>query len=178
MNSKPINKKILYLFDILFFLLIVAGDRVSKYFAVRKLKDHPSISVINGFMELHYIENNGAAFGLLKNQLSFFILVAVVVLFAVFYILIKTPSRKKYVSMHMLLIMISGGAVGNLIDRIAYRYVVDFIYFSCINFPVFNVADIFVTVGCTLLIIFFIFVYKEDDLFFLNFNEKKLRDIR
>ena len=69
-------------------------------------------------------------------------------------------------------------AIGNLIDRLRFGYVVDFLYFSLINFPVFNVADICVTLSSIYLVILLVFVYKESDLEFLTFRTKKFRDIK
>lgn len=90
----------------------------------------------------------------------------------------KTPEHKKYTWGHVSLILIAAGGMGNMIDRIRLDYVVDFIYFSLINFPIFNVADIFVTIGTILLIILLLFVYKEDDLNFLSFKTKTYREIK
>ena len=177
MTNKAINKKTLYIVDVILFIVGIVLDRVSKYFAVIKLKDHPSVSVINGIMELKYLENTGAAFGLLKNQKSFFVLVAVFVLIGSLYVMVKTPAKKKYVSCHIYLSFILCGAIGNLIDRVLYGYVVDFIYISIINFPIFNIADIFVTVSTVLIACLLLFKYKEDDLNFLRIVEKKIRDI-
>ena len=177
MNSKAINKKTLYIIDVALFILGLAIDRVSKYFAIIKLKDHPSVSIIDGIMEFRYLENTGAAFGLLKNQKSFFVMVAIFVTLASLYVMVKTPAKKRYVSIHIYLSFILCGAIGNLIDRLMYGFVVDFIYISVINFPIFNVADIFVTISTLLIAILLLFVYKEDDLNFLRLVEKKLRDI-
>ena len=78
------------------------------------------------------------------------------------------PLEKKYRYLEFLLIFISAGAVGNMIDRIRMNYVVDFFYFKLINFPIFNVADIYVSVSCVLLAILVIFYYKENDFAFLS----------
>ena len=78
-----------------------------------------------------------------------------------------------YSKLHISLILIAAGAIGNLIDRVRLGYVVDFFYFSLINFPVFNVADIYVTVSSFYLVILLLFVYKESDLEFLAFKTKK-----
>ena len=74
--------------------------------------------------------------------------------------------------------LVLGGGVGNMIDRIRLDYVVDFIYFSCINFPIFNFADMCVTIGTIVLVILILFVYKENDLSFLGFHQKKYREIK
>ena len=80
------------------------------------------------------------------------------------YVLLKAPNKKRYIPLHLLLIVIAAGAVGNMIDRLRLNYVVDFIYFSLINFPVFNVADIYVTAATFLLFFLILFYYKEEEL--------------
>lgn len=178
MNSKAINKKKLYLFDILLFIFLILIDRLTKYYAIRSLKGRPSVSLINGFLELNYLENYGAAFGLLKNQKIFFILIAIVVFITSLYVIARTPSKKKYNAIHVCLVSIVGGAIGNMLDRFIYGYVIDFIYFKSLNFPIFNFADIYITVMTILFVLFLLFYYKEDDLNFLTFVEKKLRDVK
>ncbi|MGN1147674.1 MAG: signal peptidase II, partial [Lachnospiraceae bacterium] len=74
--------------------------------------------------------------------------------------------------------ILTGGALGNMIDRIRLGYVVDFIYFSLIDFPIFNVADMCIVVSVIILGILFLFVYKEEDLSFLNFKQKKFREVK
>lgn len=142
-----------------------------------KLKGHPSVSVIKGILDFRYLENNGAAFGLLKEQTAFFILVGIIVLVAIVYVVYKCPPNRKSIPENIFLAFIAGGAVGNFIDRIIYGYVIDFIYFRAINFPVFNVADFYLSVGTVLLIIFMLFYYKEYDLLYMEVKERKLRDI-
>lgn len=142
---------------ICFFLILIsiaALDMVTKYFAVICLKQG-EIEIIKNILYFNYVENKGAAFGILANQRWLFIAVTIAVVVAIIaYILIKKPeSRLLTIS----LAMISGGGIGNLIDRISLSYVVDFIDFRIIKFPVFNVADIFVTVGAALLFIYIIF---------------------
>ena len=91
----------------------------------------------------------------------------------VLYFFLKLPADKpKYLWLQIICILIFAGAIGNYIDRIRLHYVIDFIYFSLINFPVFNVADIYVTVATFLLVILLIFYYKEEELTVL-FGEKK-----
>ena len=87
------------------------------------------------------------------------------------------PNKKKYGWLHMLLVLIASGAVGNMIDRIRLEYVVDFFYIVLINFPIFNVADIYVSVACVLLALFILFYYSEQDFNFLSIREKRVREI-
>ena len=124
-------------------------------------------------LELRFLRNNGAAFGMLQNQKVFFVFVAVLILFVIAYVLFRLPDDKKFNVMHILLALLASGAAGNLIDRVRHDYVVDFIYFVLINFPIFNVADIYVTVSTFLFVILFIFYYKENDFDFLSFNQKR-----
>ena len=167
------RKKIFITFDFLMIILLTAIDQYTKYLAVLHLKEKPAFNIIDGVFELRYLENRGAAFGMLQNQKEFFLLITSVVLVAICYILVKIPEEKKYNILHLLLVLITAGAIGNMIDRIRLEYVVDFFYFVLINFPIFNMADIYVSVACVLLAIVMLFVYKEEDLDFLNTNSKK-----
>lgn len=167
------KKKIFLLVDFLLIILLVFLDQFTKYLAVIHLEDKPAIKIIDGVLELNFLKNSGAAFGLLQNQKVFFILVAVMILCIIAYVLFRMPDDKKYNIMHILLVMIASGAAGNMIDRVRNDYVVDFIYFVIINFPIFNVADIYVTVSTFLFVILFLFYYKENDFNFLSFNQQK-----
>jgi signal peptidase II len=88
------------------------------------------------------------------------------------------PDKKKYTKLHFLFSLIVAGAIGNMIDRIRYDYVVDFIYFVRLNFPIFNVADIYVSISAIVLIILLLFVYKEKDLYFISFKQKRYREFK
>lgn len=173
------KRKILTLvFDFLFLILLVLGDQLTKYIAVLKLKDGPAFPIIDGILEFNYLENRGAAFGMLQNQKIFFVFVAAIFLCVIIYVLVKTPEDKKYTRLHVLLVMIAGGAIGNMIDRLRLDYVVDFIYIVLINFPIFNVADMYVTFSTAILVIHVLFIYKENDFNFLSFNKKKVRELK
>lgn len=175
--NKSKKKIILLIADLLFFCLLVAADQLTKHFAVIYLKDNLPLKIIDEVFELNYLENRGAAFGMLKGQKFFFIFIAVVIIAVIIYVLVKTPNHSKYTKLHVALVLVASGAVGNMIDRIRFDYVVDFLYFKLINFPVFNVADIYVTVAAFFLVILLLFVYKERDLEFLSFKTKKYREI-
>lgn len=175
MNKK---KRIQLAVDLLLTVLLITVDQTTKYFAVKNLMNRKPLVIWNGVFELHYLENRGAAFGMLQDQKVFFVLIAVIILAVILYVLIKVPYQKMYTKLHITLVFIASGAIGNLIDRIRYDYVVDFLYFSLIDFPIFNVADIYVTLSSIVLVILLLFVYKETDLEFLSFRTKKFRDIR
>lgn len=175
MNKSKVK---LLIFDLLFLIVLVAIDQITKYAAVIKLKNQPAFNIIDGVLEFNYLENRGAAFGMLQNQKMFFVFVAVIFLGVIIYVLFKAPAEKKYISLHVLLVLIAGGAIGNMIDRLRLDYVVDFIYFVLINFPIFNVADIYVTVSTFILVFQVLFVYKDNDFNFLSFKQKKFRELK
>ena len=172
------KKKIILLLDLISIIALILLDQYTKHLAVVHLKNKAAFNIINGVLELNYLENKGAAFGMLQNQKIFFIFVAIVILDVIAYVLLKTPDDRKYTVLHVLRSLIAAGAIGNMIDRIRYDYVVDFIYFVLINFPIFNVADIYVSVSTVILIILLLFYYKEKDLNFISFKQKRYREIK
>ena len=156
-TKEKLKKFGILLLDAIIMAVLIFIDQYTKYMAVVRLKNKPAFSIINGVLEFNYLENTGAAFGMLQNQRIFFIFVEVIVLSVIAYILYKTPNRKKYNLMHILLTLIAAGAIGNMIDRVRLNYVVDFIYIVLINFPIFNMADIYVTVATAILILALLF---------------------
>lgn len=163
--------------DFMLFVILVITDQLTKHLAVIRLKNQAAYNLINGILEFNYLENRGAAFGVLQNQKYFFVFVALIFIGVIVFVLIKVPTQKKYYSLNILLVMIAAGAVGNMIDRVRYDYVVDFIYLVCIQFPIFNVADIYVTTATVVLVFQILFVYKTNDFNFLSFNPKKFREL-
>lgn len=169
------HKTRLFILDVFLLAVLVMIDQFTKYTAVMKLKNQPAISLIDGILELNYLENRGAAFGLLQDQKIFFVIVAVLFLGVITYVLIKAPGEKKYDKLNLLLIVIASGAIGNLIDRLKADYVVDFIYIVLIDFPIFNVADMYVTFSAALLVIQVLFIYQDNDFNFLSLHRKNIR---
>lgn len=154
--------------------LLVLLDQATKLAAVSALKDGGPYVLIPGVFQLQYLENRGAAFGLLQNARIFFLAVTLIALAAVIYVLVRMPLKRKYIVLRFLMVLIAAGAVGNMIDRVFLGYVRDFLYFSLIDFPIFNVADIYVTCATILLILLLLFYYKEEDDFaFLSPGGKK-----
>ena len=160
-----------YRLAVLAMVIAVAADQVTKYLAVIYLKDKPPFVIWDQVFELTYLENRGAAFGLLQNRTIFFVITACVVFAIVIFLYIKIPKTSKYLPLRLCGIFVFAGAAGNLIDRIRLGYVVDFFYFKLIDFPIFNVADIYVTVGFAVLVVLILFVYKEEEL--ACFTKKK-----
>jgi signal peptidase II len=132
-------------------LLLIGLDQVSKYYAVEYLQPIMEYPVINNFFYLTYVENRGAAFGILKDKKIFFVTITLIIVTVLFVLLYR--QKGKFNLMSISLILIIGGAIGNLIDRIRFSYVIDFFDFKF--FPaVFNVADIAIVVGTGLLCIY------------------------
>ena len=152
--------------------VLTAIDQWTKSLAVAGLKGKEPFVIWKGVFELLYSENRGAAFGVLQGKHGFFFLVAACVFVAALYVIWKLPDEKKFVPLRICITLITAGAAGNLIDRVVQGYVVDFLYFILIDFPIFNVADCYVTVSVVLLIILILFVYKEDDFGFLKLSKK------
>lgn len=167
------KKKISLFLDFAAIALLILIDQLTKRWAVITLKDNNSLVIIPNVLELTFLKNRGAAFGILQDQKEFFIMIAVMILVVIAYVLFRLPDDKKYNIMQVILILIASGAAGNMIDRVKNDYVVDFISFVIINFPIFNVADIYVTVSTIVFIILFLFYYKEKDFDFLSFKQQK-----
>lgn len=146
------------------FIVLVVLDQLTKVWAVKTLADGTVIPVIKNVIEFLYVENRGAAFGMLKGGLVIFVIIALAALIGIGVLLHRIPETKRYLPLRISLVAIAAGAVGNLIDRCTHVYVVDFIYFKPIDFPVFNFADICVTCGAILMAILILFVYKEAEL--------------
>ena len=148
---------------ILLILFLVLLDQGTKYLAIRYLKGTSGISLIDNVLNLRYLENRGMAFGLLQNKILFLVLTCIVFFVAIIYLFIKAPATVYYRPLLYTAAIVFAGAMGNFIDRVFRGYVVDFIYFSLIDFPVFNVADIYVVCSGVLLIILVCFKYKNDE---------------
>lgn len=148
-------------------LLVIVGvwfDQFTKTLAVNHLKGQDPFILFKNVFQFEYLENHGAAFGILQNkQIFFFIIVLIISVFIIWFYL-HVPMTKKLLPLRICAVFIFSGAIGNFIDRLKLGYVVDFFYFKLIDFPVFNVADIYVTVGTFILAFLLLFYYKEEDL--------------
>lgn len=135
---------------------IVAADQGVKLWAVRALGPGSSIGLIPGVFHLTYAENRGAAFSMLEGKLGFFVAVTVVMVGLLLYLTAKGMIRGAFG--RLAVVFIIGGALGNLADRLCRGYVVDLFDFRLIHFAIFNVADIFITIGGVMLAIYFLFL--------------------
>lgn len=152
------------LIGIVALILLLVFDQWTKLLAVAHLKGQADIELLPGIFSLHYLENHGAAFGILKDQQWIFLLLAAVFLVAAAVLYVRLPFTARMLPLRIITVCIAAGAVGNMIDRMFRHYVVDFLYFSMIDFPVFNVADIYITCCAVLLVLFVVFYYKDDEL--------------
>ncbi len=162
-------KKIRHL---IYLILLIALDQFTKYLAATHLKDGP-VQIIPNVFQLYYHENNGAVWGLMSGKISILIIASIIIMAGMICFYIKIPPVKRYDVMRLILVFLTAGAIGNLIDRSIKQYVVDFFYFELIDFPIFNVADCYVTVSAALLIILSLFYYKDEDFAFLNRKEEE-----
>ena len=151
---------------ILYLALFIVSDRLTKYLAVKYLMPIGSAKVLDGIFNLTYVENKGVAFGLFQNMHNIIVPVNILIVALCVYFMIKALKNNKKLFAFSLVLIISG-AIGNIIDKICYGYVVDFLEFAFINFPVFNVADICVCIGAFLAAIIILFT-KDGDVFGSN----------
>ena len=145
-------------------ILLLLLDQWTKVLAISHLKGQADIELLPGIFSLHYLENHGAAFGILRDQQWIFLILAAVFLVATVILYLRMPFTARMIPLRIITVFIAAGAVGNMIDRMFRHYVVDFLYFSLIDFPVFNVADIYITCCAVLLVIFVVFYYKDEEL--------------
>jgi signal peptidase II len=194
---KKVKTKINIICSLVWIGVLVIFDQFTKYLAVVRLKGQAPFALIPDVFELRYLENNSAAFGIdlisilqrifhfsyftehpeafLNFKMSFFVAITVVVVVLLYLLYLKIPQNRRFRYLNWIIIAFISGAIGNCIDRMVNRYVVDFFYFKLINFPIFNVADIYVTVSAVALILLFLFYYQEAD-FEQIFPSRKQRE--
>ncbi len=159
-----------FLLCILTTIILVIFDQFTKYLAVLKLSDGP-VPILPGVLSFTLLQggNRGAAFGMLQGGFWIFMVITLIITVLLLVLLKRIPAEKKYMPLNITFSFILAGAIGNCIDRVISKIttgissVTDFIYIDLINFPIFNVADICVTIGAVLLIILILFVYKDED---------------
>ena len=135
------------------FLVIVIGDQVTKIIVDHTLSLGASYAIIDNFFYFTYAHNTGAAWGMLAGKISLFLIVSIIAAVGIIYYFMKSESYQKLTRFG--LVLVGGGLIGNLIDRLAFGYVRDFIDFIIFgyNFPIFNVADMAITIGMALVIL-------------------------
>lgn len=146
------------------YIIFVIGlilDYITKIWALDTLRGKPDITIIKGFFDLSYLENRGAAFGIFQGRVYLLAAVTLIIIGGFFFYYLRTKKKTLLFTISTALILT--GAIGNLIDRLRYGFVVDFISWhwkDVYYFPTFNVADICITIGTGLLVIY---ILKEVD---------------
>ena len=148
---------ILYL---LFTAAVVIADQVTKFLTVAHIPLYADVPFLPGIVQLTYVQNTGAAFSSLEGQQWLFAVIFVVFTLAVGYEFWKKTMPFTNLE-RWLIVAVYAGGLGNMIDRLRLGYVVDMIETTFMDFPVFNVADIFITCGCILLMVHLVFFNKE-----------------
>jgi signal peptidase II len=145
--------------------IVLVLDQITKYIVERRISLHDVMTVIPGFFNLTHVRNKGAAFGILSGlpeswRSAFFIMITVIAVAAIIILIIKTHERLSVYAFSL----IAGGAVGNVIDRIRYGEVVDFIqwYVKSYYWPSFNVADSAISIGVALLAVEMLFGKRQE----------------
>ncbi len=177
-DRNSFRKGLLLTMDFFIIAILVTCDFVSKRFVLRELKGKGSFIIIENVLQLTYKENKGGFFGVLSSQSLFIMFISAILVFFVFIVLIRIPTDKKFTIANWMLSFILAGAIGNFIDRAVYGNAIDFIYFISVNFPVFNLADLYLAIGSIVILILLIFFYRENDLVFLNIKKAYFRELK
>ena len=149
-----------YLFMGLFALGIVAADQLSKLWVLENIPLYTQVEAVPGLFHLTYVQNTGAAFSAFQGMQWLF--AAVFLIFTVAIIWEFSKRRMSFTTLEQwCIVAVYGGGLGNMIDRLRFGYVVDMIEVEFINFPVFNVADCFITCGCILLLVHLVFFNRD-----------------
>jgi signal peptidase II len=170
---RAMKRSKIVLFSLLPVALIVL-DQITKWLTRRHFSKKPDdVALIPKVLYFRYVENRGAAWGILQGRFQILSVLSIILIVGFLYALYKIPKTRRYIPLIIIFVFLTSGAVGNLIDRLVFGFVTDFIYFSPINFPVFNVADIYVTCSVFALCIAILFCYSEEELSFLPFFGSK-----
>ena len=165
-------KRFSYILHALVCLVLVLLDQITKVFARTTIKKAP-IVLWDGVFELYYHENRGSIWGILQGKVDILLVFSVLLFALMIFVYIRMPKTKFYQPLFWVLVVMIAGAVGNTIDRLFFGFVTDFLYFKLINFPIFNVADCYITVCAFLTIILVFTVYKDDEFTFLSLKRKE-----
>lgn len=169
------KKKHWYILAPFLMAVLIFFDQLTKYLARRDLADEP-FTIIDKVFKLKLISNKGAAWGILQGRVSILSVISIVLVAVLVYFFLRIPEDKKFHIIRVLFIFVCAGALGNLIDRFWMGGVTDFLYIELIDFPVFNVADIYITFAMFAVFILFVFIYKDEDLDFFTFGKPKPKE--
>lgn len=142
--------------------LLIVVDQLSKWAILQNFELYEEKILLPGFLSLFYIQNRGAAWGIFEGRMIFFYIITVFVVGYLIYMFHKEKTDSKLVGVSFSLIL--AGAIGNFIDRLVNGFVVDMFRLDFINFPIFNVADMCLTIGVALMLIHVLFFEKEENI--------------
>lgn len=160
---KGFIQKYIWLLGAAFVGILLGLDQWTKALAVHHLKDQEPFVIWDGVFEFRYFENSGAAWGMLKDKQIFFYILTVIFCAVILYEIHRLYRNPRYMPFVYTLFLVLSGAIGNFIDRVRLQYVVDFIYVKIINFPIFNLADCYITVSVVLLMLLLFFYYTDEE---------------
>lgn len=150
-------------------IVLIGFDQLTKYFVSNQLELYAYHPIFGDLFGLYYLENKGMAWGMFQNKQAIFLILTFLVIGAVSWCYVKLLQNVKFRPLNICIVFLVAGAIGNMIDRIFHGDilfqggVIDFLYIKCIDFPVFNVADMFVTFSIGIAAILILFYYKEQD---------------
>lgn len=150
------------IFHALLCVFLLFLDQITKVWARSSLQGAGTKVVIPGLLSFLYLENTGAVWGIFRGKTVFLLITAILILAAVLFFYFKVPMEKHYLPIRLVFVFITAGALGNIIDRILFGCVTDFIQFEFMDFPVFNVADIYITVSTFCIAVLLLFFYKDE----------------
>lgn len=154
-------KRLIHLISL---ILLVAIDQISKGIIRSDFADGKELTLIPGVFKFVFHKNDGAVWGIMSGKTLFLVITTAIILLFLLWFYFKIPANRRFVPLQFILVFVTAGALGNFIDRLAFGYVTDFLYFELIDFPVFNIADCYITVSAFLLVLLVLFYYKEDEI--------------
>lgn len=161
------KKLVRYIIPLIAAGILIFIDQYTKYLVVSNMRPYNNddiYQVIPDVFELRYIQNSGTAWGLFAgmDMHTFFVVMTMILMTAMIYVYIRLSGQKKYLPLNITLVILFAGAAGNMLDRLRLHYVIDFLYFKLIDFPIFNVADIYVVVSMFMLAYLVLFRYEDN----------------
>lgn len=153
----------IFILPILVIGLLTALDQLTKFIIISNFELYESKPVIENIFAITYVRNTGIAWGMFKGNRIIFLILTIIALLFSFRFYYNVYDKRKYIPIRICIVLLISGALGNMLDRIRLGYVVDFLSFELINFPVFNVADIMVVISIFLLFILIIFKYSSEE---------------
>lgn len=152
-----------YIMAFISICLLTFADQFVKYLIHAKMSAGESLQLIKGVFSITYVQNKGAAWGSFSGKRLFLLILTIAILIGVVIMYIKMVRQDDFKPLRICAVFLISGAIGNIIDRVIHGFVIDMFDFNLINFPVFNVADIYVTCSVFVILILVIFKYKDED---------------